>query len=140
MPEHNMAMRLNCSYQQPGNEMTDVTVQYFEDGEWHDFELYFTHPAGFLVFAYAFLHCQHRYMCLNAAERDLVMASARGLIEVRTDEEWHIQQLRIHFDVQLTSGTATVDDTAYIIDRMKHCPVSVNIKDIPDAEVSVDFC
>jgi hypothetical protein len=139
MPERNMAMRLNCRYQQPNNEMTDVSVQYFEAGEWHDFELYFTHPAGFLLFVYAFLHCQHRYLCVNAAERDLIMDSASGLIEVRTDEEWHMQKLRIHFDVQSSNAVATADDAAYIIDRMQHCPVSVNIKDIPDTEVLVEF-
>lgn len=134
-----MAMRLSSRYEPPANDMTDVRVESFENGEWCDFELYFTQPAGFLVFAYALLHCQHRYLCANAAERGLVMASATGGIEIRTDDAWRMQQLHIHFDVALKDGVAGSDDVAAIIDRMKQCPVSVNIRDVPDTRVSVIF-
>ena len=35
--------------------------------------------AGFLIFVYAVLNCQHMYMRLNCAERGLLLDTAEGL-------------------------------------------------------------
>ena len=38
-----------------------------------------------------------------------------------------------------TSGTPAPGDVDYIVERMQHCPVSINLKDVADSRTAVDF-
>jgi hypothetical protein len=138
MQQHAFQMRLQCRYQQPHNSVAELRVQNFEKGAWTDFELGFGQP-GFLMFVYAILNCQHLYMRTNAAERGLLLDAARGSIEVVADQDWVVQKLHVRFQGQLQSGTPAPGDVGYIIDRMQHCPVSINLKDVADSHTAVDF-
>ena len=113
-------------------------MQNFEKGAWADFELGFG-QSGFLMFVYAILNCQHLYMRTNAAERNLLLDTAQGSIEVVADQDWVVQKLHVRFQGRLQSGTPAPGDVDYIVERMQHCPVSINLKDVADSRTAVDF-
>jgi len=48
-----------------------------------------------------------------------------------------METLKVHFSGRLGSGQASPDDIGYIVSRMKQCPVSHNIREVPDAESTV---
>lgn len=131
-------MRLDCRYQGPDNTPSDLHVQTLDQGEWRDFQLGFATP-GFLSFVYAILNCQHLYMRVNAAERGLQLAAATGSIQLSAAEDWRIEALEVHFDAELAAGTPTQNDNDYIVDRMRHCPVSVNLKEPPRSRTTLNF-
>ncbi len=137
MTDRNFQMSLTCRYRGPDNEIAEATVQNLEEGEWRDFVLGPDRP-GFLIFVYAILNCQHRHLCMNAAERGIELDSARGSIDAGTDEDWRMQRLRVGFEVRVRSGSPSPQDIDYIVERMRQCPVSVNLRDVPGAETSVE--
>ena len=47
--------------------------------------------------------------------------------------------VHVHFEVGLKSGGPSNEDADYIIERMQHCPVSTNLKQIQDGRTRVDF-
>jgi hypothetical protein len=138
MTQHAFQMRLECRYQRPDNSVAQLRVQNFEKGAWTEFELGFAQP-GFLIFVYAILNCQHLYMRSNAAERGLLLDAARGSIEVVANRDWVVQRLQVRFEGQLQSGTPAPGDVDHIIDRMQHCPVSINLKEVADSRTLVEF-
>ena len=133
MTERSFHMRLFCRYAEAENAVTDLKVDVLTDGQWENLDL---HPetAGFLVFVYAIFSCQHLYLRTNCAERGLLLDSAEGAIELVASEDWEVQKLHVNFDISLKSGHPSGDDVSYIIERMKQCPVSRNLKAIPDSE------
>jgi hypothetical protein len=81
--------------------------------------------------------CQHRFFHVNCAERKLVLNSAEGNIVIGADKDWNMETLQVHFSGQLGSGQASPDDIDYIVSRMQQCPVSRNIREVPDTESTV---
>ena len=138
MNGHAFQMRLTCRYQPPRNSVGELKVENLVKGEWQDFELNFSQP-GFLIFVYGILNCQHLYMRVNAHERGLVLSSAVGSVEVLSDEQWVLQRLQVNFEAQLASGAPSREDVDYIIARMQHCPVSVNLREVADSGIRVEF-
>ncbi len=138
MSEHRFQMRLSCRYAQPDNTVAELAVENLVEGEWQPFELGFKSP-GFLIFVYGILNCQHLYMRTNAAERGFALESADGSIEVTASQDWVLQQLNVHFDARLQSGAPGAEDVDYIVDRMRHCPVSVNLRDVADSRTTLAF-
>ena len=136
--EHLFRMRLSCTYADPDNSVAGLGVELLGKDGWEPFELG-TGTAGFLIFVYAVFNCQHMYMRLNCAERGLLLESASGSILVRASADWVVRQLHIGFTGTLKSGTPTQDDLDYIIDRMKHCPVSTNLKEAPDTRTTLEL-
>ena len=129
-------MRLSCGYKAPDNEIDSLDVENFEKSEWQKFDLH-TKTAGFLVFVYAIFTCQHLYLRNNAKERGLILRSSTGAIEVEASDDWGLQKLRVQFEIELASGEANEENIAWIQDRMRHCPVSINLGDIPDSQTLV---
>jgi hypothetical protein len=138
MAQHHFRMRLSCSYAQPDNTVAELSTEIMAEGEWRSFELDFKAP-GFLIFVYAILNCQHLYMRTNAAERGLALESADGSIEVGADKDWVIQSMRVDFEARLKAGSPSAEDIDYIVDRMGHCPVSVNLAEIDEAATTLRF-
>jgi len=126
MNERHFQMRLYGHYQEPENSIASLRVEIFAGEEWQVFDVN-SGSAGFLIFVYAVLNCQHLYMRLNCAERSLLLDSAEGYIHVTTTEDWLISDLRVEFTGKLRSGEPTQDDLDYVVDRMEHCPVSRNL-------------
>ena len=130
-------MRLSCSYGEE-NSIGDLSVELLEEGEWKPLNLNEKSP-GFQIFVYAIFTCQHMFLRTNAMERDLLLESSEGTIEVITDEKWQMEKLDVQFGAKLKSGSPTEDDVEYIVGRMQRCPVSKNLKEAPDSHTAVEF-
>lgn len=126
-PRH-FQLRLNCTYQGSNNEIDTLQLEVLKDNAWEELELGIRSP-GFLLFINGLFSCQHLYMRTNCAERSLILQSARGELTIETDEFWRITDSNATFDAVLRSGQPTADDTSYILERMKNCPVSSNISE-----------
>ena len=129
-------MRLSCGYKVPDNEIDSLDVENFEKGEWQAFDLH-TKTAGFLVFVYAIFTCQHLYLRTNTKECGLILKSSTGAIEVEASDDWALQKLHVQFEIELDTGEAKDEKLAWIQDRMRRCPVSINLVDIPDSQTLV---
>lgn len=138
MNERVFRMQISCDYQEPDNLVARLQVKVFEDEEWQAFDLNAGSP-GFLVFVYAVLSCQQMHMRLGCAGRGLNLDSASGEIEVVTTEDWVITRLQVDFSARLKAGTASAEDLATIIQRMKNCPVSRNLVFSPHSETTLVF-
>jgi hypothetical protein len=66
-----------------------------------------------------------------------VLNSAEGSIVIGADRDWSMETLQVHFSGQLGGGQASTDDIDYIVARMKQCPVSRNIREVPDSESTI---
>ncbi|MGD8620127.1 MAG: hypothetical protein PVH54_13195 [Gammaproteobacteria bacterium] len=126
MNERHFQLRLHGRYQEPENSVASLRVEIFAQDEWQLFDLN-SGSAGFLIFVYAVLNCQHLYLRLNCAERGLLLDTTEGYIHITTTEDWVICDLRVEFTGNLRSGSPTQDDLDYVVDRMEHCPVSRNL-------------
>ena len=138
MSDLTFKMRLNCRYTDPANNVDQLQVEHFLNNEWLALDLNIRSP-GFDIFTYALLTCQHMYFRLNAAERNLILASSEGLITIGTASHRVMESLNIDFTGTLKSGAATDDTVDYIKERMQLCPVSINLKNIADNHTSVSF-
>jgi hypothetical protein len=138
MADHRFQMRLQCRYAGDDNAPQEQSIEHRTESGWTPLELGFKTP-GFLVLVYAVLNCQHLYMRVNAAERGFELGSAEGSIDIETNADWEVQRLTVHFDVRVRRGAPSAEDTAYIIDRMRHCPVSVNLKEPPSSATTIEF-
>jgi hypothetical protein len=126
MNERHFQIRLHGMCQEPENSVASLRVEVFGDDDWQVFDLN-SGSAGFLIFVYAVLNCQHMYMRLNCAERGLLLDSAEGYIHITTTEDWVINDLRVEFTGKLRAGKPTEADVNHIVERMENCPVSRNL-------------
>lgn len=138
MSHHDFHMRLSCQYETDKNNVINLAVDNYANGEWRALELSPESP-GFLIFVYAIFTCQHLYFRSNAAERGLQLASANGTVEVSAGEDWVIKKLRVRFEAQLAVGSPSVEDVDYITGRMRQCPATINLREIADAETTISF-
>jgi len=122
---HYFKIRSQSKYQNSSNEIASLTLEIFQDNQWQELILD-NQSGGFLLFINGLFSCQHLYMRTNCAERDLVLFSSKGTLEVTANKVWQIKKLSVHFDIYIETGTPSDEDTAYIIERMHHCPVSAN--------------
>jgi uncharacterized OsmC-like protein len=136
MNERSFRLRQVCRYEDPDNSISDIEVEVLADGQWEPLDLN-VHTPGFLLFVYTILTCQHRYLRTNCAEMGLRLESAGGSIDLLASEDWCIRKMHIRFDVRLKSGVPTRDDLDYIVARMEQCPVSNNLKAVPDARTEI---
>jgi hypothetical protein len=120
-------LRSLSHYQGDANEVTTLNIELLHDGVWEPFDLN-VETAGFLIFVYAIFTCQHLYMRVNAAENGIVLNSAKGQIIVTTAEDWNLEGIEVAFECDMRLGNASPKTIAYIIERMKACPVSLNIR------------
>jgi hypothetical protein len=138
MNDRHFHLRLRCTYAGSENKIEHLTVEIHDDNQWEPFDLS-VRSAGFLLFINGLLSCQHLYMRTNSAERNLVLESATGELQMVTNEFWGIKEIVVKFNAQLKSGSPTEDDINYITGRMKHCPVSTNLPDSIQIKNSVHF-
>ena len=138
MSDRRFQLRLSCGYQEPGNAIEDLRVEQLIDGVWHPFDLHLR-TAGFVLFVYAALSCQHYYFRANCAERGLVLESAVSEVDLATTEDWDLLRLHVLIRGRLVSGRATPEDIAYICGRMQQCPVSRNVREVSDSQTRVEL-
>lgn len=136
MNDRSFRVRLSCRYEDPDNSVAALGVEVLADGAWEALDVN-TQTPGFLLFVYTILSCQHRYLRTNCAEKGFGLESARGSIDLLASEDWFVQSMHIRFDLRLRSGTPTREDMDYIVGRMEQCPVSKNLKPIPDSRTEI---
>lgn len=120
-------LRMVCAYEGAKNHIATMQVSMLgEDGAWKPLEIN-NHSPGFLVFVYSLLTCQHLYMYVNAAERELELSGSEGELVLEATEGWMLTNLRVGFVATLRSGVPTPEKTEEIRQRMNQCPVSRNI-------------
>jgi hypothetical protein len=132
MSEREFSMRLKSTYEGDANTVSRLEVEHKVDGEWKPLDLGIESP-GFDIFVYSIFTCQHMYFRANCAERGLLLDCAEGSIFIGAGNDWELATLQVNFSGQLGSGQASQDDIDFIVSRMKQCPVSRNIREIPDA-------
>ena len=138
MHKRHFHLRLSCTYQTDKNEIDQLQVEVLKDDAWEALELNIRSP-GFLLFINGLFTCQHLYMRKNCAERGLILRAGKGELQIDTDEVWEVTRADASFDVELQSGVPSEDDLAYILERMKHCPVSSNILERIPLHNAVNF-
>ncbi|MCW8831115.1 MAG: hypothetical protein OQK32_06280 [Gammaproteobacteria bacterium] len=138
MTDKNFHLRLNCNYKTGKNEVADLCVEIWIENEWKKLHLS-TKSPGFLLLVYGLFSCQHLYMRTNFAERNILLESARGELQLSAGEFWNIKKVDITFNAKIKSGSPDKADIDYIIERMGHCPVSMNIPADIDKKVTVNF-
>jgi len=138
MNDRYFQLRLNCTYKDDDNQPDKLTVENKTEDGWEILDLS-VRTGGFLLFINGLFSCQHLYMRANSAERGLVLESTFAEMKIEAGEFWDIKQVEILFNVKLKSGKPTEDDMAYITERMKHCPVSSNIRSSIRVSNSVCF-
>jgi hypothetical protein len=136
MNKRNFSMRLKSTYEGKTNAVASLEVEHKVKGQWQPLDLGLASP-GFDIFVYSIFTCQHRFFRVNCAERGLLLNSADGTIVIGADQDWNMETLQIHFSGQLGSGQPSPDDIDYIVARMKQCPVSRNLREVPDTESTV---
>jgi hypothetical protein len=136
MNERRFRLRLSCRYEDPDNSIADLKVEVLASERWEALDLGLRTP-GFLMLVYTILTCQHTYLRTNCAEKGIGLHSASGSVDLVADEDWFIQKLHIHFDARLRSGSPTRQEVDYIVERMMQCPVSKNLKTVPDIRTAV---
>ena len=138
MSEFTFQMLLQCQYTGDKNDVEQLHVEHLAGENWQDLDLNLYTP-GFDVFMYAILACQHMYFRMNAAEYGLILESCEGLITVMADKHRSIETLNVDFKGKLKQGDVTDDKINSIAARMSLCPVSINLKDIPNNITTVNF-
>jgi hypothetical protein len=128
MTQRTFELRLSSLHESPDKAIKTLDVEVLADGEWESFDLNIS-SRGFLIFVYSVFICQHMHLHSNAAELGLALDTVTGRYKMTTSEDWIIHDIHASFDAVLRSGSATADDVAYIVDRMKNCPVSRNLKE-----------
>jgi uncharacterized OsmC-like protein len=126
MSKHDFHLRLNCTYESSENKISVLDVEVSTADGWQPLDLSEASP-GFLIYVYSIFTCQHTYLRLNAGENGLIIDSAEGDLKLQASEDWQLESIDVAFDVKLKSGTVTDEKTALIIERMKQCPVSLNL-------------
>jgi len=134
MSERHFQMRIDCRYADPDNQVADLRVELLDKDAWRPLDLGIGSP-GFQIFVYGILSCQHLYVRTNCAELGLMLESVQGRIHVAAGHDWTIDTLHVEFEGQLRSGSPSEAAIAHIVDRMGHCPSSVNLREIPDTRV-----
>lgn len=138
MNERRFQLRMSCRYEDPDNTIVDLEAEVLVERRWEAFDPGLRTP-GFLLFVYTILTCQHTYFRTNCAERGLRLAEANGSIDLLTGEDWFIRKLHVRFDALLKSGTPTRQDVDYFVERMRQCPVSKNLGEVPDIRTRIQF-
>lgn len=136
MSERPFRMRLACRYTGDDNTIAGLQVEHRAEGDWQPLDLGLVTP-GFEIFVYAILACQHRYFRINCAELGLLLDRATAHIDVGADADWNLDFLHVSFDGRLRGGRASPADIDYITGRMRQCPVSRNLREVPDSRISV---
>jgi hypothetical protein len=128
MTERTFELRLSSTHEAPDNGLKALQVEVLTEGGWEALDLNLN-TRGFLIFVYSVFICQHMYLHSNATELGLALDTVHGKFRLTTSEDWFVREIDASFDVGLRSGRATGDQVAFIIDRMKNCPVSRNLKE-----------
>ena len=138
MSDHPFQLRASFDYSGDNNNIDHISAQVWSDNRWDRLEIDNTSP-GFLIFVYAFLICQHTYFHANSSERGLLLEHSEVELDLQADSDWKIQQIRVGIDATLRNGNPDQAMSDYIRERMRQCPVSVNMNEPAEYQIELKF-
>jgi len=138
MANHNFDLRTVFHYRGDDNKIDYLEAEVLTEDGWQTLQIGNDSP-GFLIFVYAFLICQHTYFHANSSESGLLLDHTKLELTMCTDENWKIDQVKVKVNATLRAGKADSTGIEYIKQRMRQCPVSVNLKEPSDYRIELDF-
>ncbi|NCF36231.1 MAG: hypothetical protein GWP56_07560 [Gammaproteobacteria bacterium] len=138
MSGHSLELRASFRYSGDDNHLDQIDAEVLTDQGWKPLQIENSSP-GFLLFVYSFLICQHTYFHANSTERSLLLERASLDLSLTADEGWRIQKVGVAIDSKLRGGTADPAAIDHIKQRMRLCPVSVNLVEPPDYRINLKF-
>jgi hypothetical protein len=127
MEERVFHLRSVATHNGDSNDLASLEIELESDGEgeWQALALTSLSPP-FRAFVCSALMCQHAYLRMNAAERDLILQEARGELWL-TSEDWLVRDITAHFKLLLLEGHPSPEDLEAIAQHMRDCPISKNL-------------
>lgn len=138
MPAHPFQLRARFCYSGDDNHLDEISAEVLTDAGWRPLEINNTSP-GFLIFVYSFLVCQHTFFHGNCSESGLLLERASAELDLIAADNWKIDRIRVRIEARLRAGTAGQAEIDYIRQRMRLCPVSVNLVEPPDYQIELEF-
>ena len=138
MSGHSFELRAAFRYSGDDNHLDRIDAEVLTDHGWQPLQIDNSSP-GFLLFVYSFLICQHTYFHANTTEHALLLERASLDLSLTADEEWRIQKISVAVDSRLRGGAADPAVIDYIKQRMRLCPVSVNLMEPADYAINLEF-
>ena len=138
MSGHSFELRAALRYSGDDNHLDQIDAEVLTDQGWKPLQIENGSP-GFLLFVYSFLICQHTNFHANSTEHALPLESASLALSLTADEEWRIQKISIDIESKLRDGTVDPAAINHIKQRMRLCPVSVNLVEPPDYRINLKF-
>lgn len=138
MSEHPFQLRASFCYSGENNKVDEIDAEVLTDAGWSKLEIANTSP-GFLIFVYSFLICQHTYFHANCGEHGLLLDRAELELLLRAGDDWKIDKVKVAVNAVLLGGEADSTSIDYIKQRMRQCPVSINLQEPPDYRIDLQF-
>ena len=138
MADHVFELRAAFRYSGEDNKIDRLQAEVLTGDGWRELQIGNDSP-GFLIFVYAFLICQHTYFRANSGESGLLLERAGLDLFMRCDGDWKIDQVKVRIKAALRAGNADSASIDYIKQRMRLCPVSVNLKEPQDYRIELEF-
>ena len=138
MSEHSFQLRASFGYRGDDNQISAIDSELLTSDGWCKFELANTTP-GFLIFVYSLLICQHTYFHGNCTEQGLLLDHADAELSLLAADNWKIERIEVSIKASLRGGIAEQPAIDYIKQRMRLCPVSINLKEPQDYRIELDF-
>lgn len=138
MSEHPFQLRASFRYSGEENKIDEIDAELLTDAGWSKLEIANSSP-GFLIFVYSFLICQHTYFHANCGERGLVLDRAGLELLLRAGDDWKIEKVNVAVNAVLRAGEADSASVNYISQRMRQCPVSINLQEPPGYSIELQF-
>ena len=138
MSGHSFELRAAFRYSGDDNHLDQIDAEVSTDQGWEPLQIDNSSP-GFLLFVYSFLICQHTYFHANATEHRLLLERASLDLSLTADEEWRIQKISVAIDSRLRGGAAAPEIIDHVKQRMRLCPVSVNLVEPADYGINLEF-
>ncbi len=138
MSNHSFQLRATFSYRGDDNQIAAIDSELLSADGWCKFELANATP-GFLIFVYSLLICQHTYFHGNCTEQELLLDHADAELSLLAADDWKIERIRVGIKAGLRGANAEQPRVDYIKQRMRQCPVSINLQEPPDYRIELQF-
>ncbi len=138
MAEHVFELRTVFQYSGDDNKIDHLDAEVLAEEGWRPLQID-NHSPGFLIFVYAFLICQHTYFHANSGESGLLLDRVRLELFLRAGNDWRIDKVKVGISADLRSGKADSSCVDYIKQRMRLCPVSINLREPHDYQIELEF-
>ncbi len=119
--------RMAGEYTGTDNTIRELFYEYLTDNGWQAYDPE-NYKAGFLIFLFALFNCQHMHFRMKSAECNIQVGAVSGELDAEAKEDWTLTRLDVSINGKRIAGDPNKDDLDYIVDCMRNCPASTNLK------------